>query len=110
MSDAAAYNLLSVHYSHVTTLTQLPRELFYNNTFMKDSENIDILCQCLSIQTELQDLNMSSVLITEEAAVKILKALSNLTTLNKTPKELFKENKFLETLENVELLSEFIKR
>ena len=48
MSNKSAYNLLKHHYSKVSNLQNIPEELYQNNHFFDNPENVQIFCQVVA--------------------------------------------------------------
>ena len=95
--------------SQITSLKAIPAELFRETTFLEESENVELLSNCISIQRDLQNLDISGVQLNDYAAFRIFEVyFSHTKSLTRIPKELFFKNTFLESEENIDRFSQCI--
>ena len=107
LTDQAAHNILKLHYQKARNLTYIPKQLYNGKNFFKSEQNVDLLCECISRQRNLQQFDMDGIQINDDSVVtKIIQALSQNTNLTRISKEMFRNNTFLESRENVELLKQ----
>ena len=112
LSDRSAHNLLKMHYMDITDLETLPSELFYNNTFLHGEENIEVLCQVIAKQTNLQRLNIShgGSMLKEQSRIKILETCCEINSLVQIQKEIFNYDNFLDSVDNVKLIHRCVEK
>ena len=100
-----ASNLMEYYYSKINDLQQIPKILYSNNEVLKSEECVQQLCQIISNQTGLSQLDFSGLELSVDTACKILEACCKIKTLRSIPIELVIKNNMLESAENAELFT-----
>ena len=87
----------------------MPKQIYTGNELFERRSNVELLSHCINNQKDMQILDLDGIYLSNNAAKNLLELyFCSITKMNSIPSELFRNNTFLQSDENVDLLCECI--